>query len=256
MNVDEHFVSNSDRSFSVLAHQENVLGNHNVVVDSNKNTNGVVSPFEFADNASPPRRKKFALVFFFFSVLLVVGVVTNGFAIFFSTKNKIEIGQLENSFQKEKIGNDERYKSWMNQSVVQMRLLRGEVNQLEARVHCSNRSATQWQPNGRTMLDGLQQPAALVIDGEAMVYTTDTKNDRLFVKRGDTHRWHSVKTPTDVVLDKDTNTLFVCAKGDRAVMRWSPPSSTAGDVFLDRIDCNGLALDPRGFLYVSVGNEV
>ncbi|CAF4313709.1 unnamed protein product, partial [Rotaria magnacalcarata] len=65
--------------------------------------------------------------------------------------------------------------------------------------------------------------------------------------------------PSDVLIDKDTDSLIICDKGNYRVVRWSRRSGTTkGEKLIDNISCYGLAMDEQRYLYVSdIGkNEV
>ena len=58
--------------------------------------------------------------------------------------------------------------------------------------------------------------------------------------------------PTDVLIDKEMNSLFIADRGNRRVLRWSRHQDTAqGGVIVDNIKCFGLAMDHQRYLYVS-----
>ncbi|CAF4522133.1 unnamed protein product, partial [Rotaria magnacalcarata] len=58
--------------------------------------------------------------------------------------------------------------------------------------------------------------------------------------------------PTDVLIDKETDSLIICDAEAERVVRWSHRSGTTqGEVLIDDIDCWGLAMDERRYLYVS-----
>ena len=58
--------------------------------------------------------------------------------------------------------------------------------------------------------------------------------------------------PIDVLIDKETNSLFNADQGNERVVRWSRrQGSTQGEVIVDNIDCWGLAIDHQRYLYVS-----
>ena len=59
--------------------------------------------------------------------------------------------------------------------------------------------------------------------------------------------------PTDVIVDRET--LLICDRGNRRVMRWPRRSSSSlprqGEIVIDNIACLGLTMDAEGALYVS-----
>ncbi|CAF4721632.1 unnamed protein product, partial [Rotaria socialis] len=55
---------------------------------------------------------------------------------------------------------------------------------------------------------------------------------------------HQLNGPTDVLIDKDTDSLIICDLGNRRVVRWPRRSGTAqGEVLIDNIKCFGVAMD-------------
>ncbi|CAF5176282.1 unnamed protein product, partial [Rotaria magnacalcarata] len=58
--------------------------------------------------------------------------------------------------------------------------------------------------------------------------------------------------PTVVLIDKETDSLIICDAENERVVRWSRRSDTTqGEILIDDIDCWGLAMDERRYLYVS-----
>ena len=70
--------------------------------------------------------------------------------------------------------------------------------------------------------------------------------------QGQGNRLDQLNGPTDVVIDKETNSLFIADEENRRVVRWSRRHDrTQGEVIVDNIDCRGLAMDHQRYLYVS-----
>ena len=70
--------------------------------------------------------------------------------------------------------------------------------------------------------------------------------------RGRGNRLSQLYYPTDVLLDKETNSLFIADQWNRRVVRWSRrQDTTQGEIIVDNIDCIGLAIDHQRYLYVS-----
>ena len=64
--------------------------------------------------------------------------------------------------------------------------------------------------------------------------------------------WIELNHPTDVLIDKETNSLFIADRENRRVVRWSRrQETTQGEVIDDNIGCWGLAMDHQRYLYVS-----
>ncbi|CAF1116993.1 unnamed protein product [Rotaria sp. Silwood1] len=58
--------------------------------------------------------------------------------------------------------------------------------------------------------------------------------------------------PIDVLIDKETDSLIICDRENRRVVRWSRRhDTTQGEVLVDNIYCYGLAMDNQRYLYIS-----
>ncbi|CAF1480372.1 unnamed protein product, partial [Rotaria sordida] len=58
--------------------------------------------------------------------------------------------------------------------------------------------------------------------------------------------------PSDVLIDKETDSLIICDSGNRRVVRWSRRSGTTqGEILIDNIKCWGLTMDDQRYLYIS-----
>ncbi|CAF2046760.1 unnamed protein product, partial [Rotaria magnacalcarata] len=98
------------------------------------------------------------------------------------------------------------------------------------------------------------------------VVIADRGNERIMqLKNGDTtngqvvaggngqgNGLHQLRYPTDVLIDKETDSLIICDQGNGRVVRWSRRSGTTqGEILIDHIACYGLAMDEQRYLYVS-----
>ncbi|CAF4482569.1 unnamed protein product [Rotaria magnacalcarata] len=58
--------------------------------------------------------------------------------------------------------------------------------------------------------------------------------------------------PTDVLIDKETDSLIICDQENQRVVRWSRRrDTTRGKILIDNIYCWGLAMDEQRYLYAS-----
>ena len=96
------------------------------------------------------------------------------------------------------------------------------------------------------------------------VYVADPSNDRIVEwKSGATSGQvvaggnrpgsgaHQLSYPTDVIVDKERDTLITCDYSSRRVVRWSRRNGRSGETIISNIDCYGLTMDENGSLYVT-----
>ena len=70
--------------------------------------------------------------------------------------------------------------------------------------------------------------------------------------RGQGNRLDQLCYPTDVLMDKETNSLFIADGGNGRIVRWfRRERTTQGEVVIDNIDCYGLTMIHQRYLYVS-----
>ncbi|CAF3702332.1 unnamed protein product [Rotaria sp. Silwood1] len=70
--------------------------------------------------------------------------------------------------------------------------------------------------------------------------------------KGQGNRLDQLDQPTNVLIDKETDSLIICDSGNRRVLRWSRRSGTTqGEILIDNIDCWGLSMDDHRYLYIS-----
>ena len=70
--------------------------------------------------------------------------------------------------------------------------------------------------------------------------------------QGEGNRLDQLYYPTDVLIDKETNSLFIADRDNRRVLRWPRrQDTTQGEVIIDNVVCEGLAIDHQRYLYVS-----
>ena len=133
----------------------------------------------------------------------------------------------------------------------------------------------QWSQNGVTVAGGngygnainqLFCPHGLDIDDDNQsIVIADSWNHRIVEWKigasngkviaggqGQGNRIDQLNCPTDVLIDKETNSLFIADRGNRRVIRWSRrQETTQGEVIVNNIGCWGLAIDHQRYLYVS-----
>ncbi|CAF2087632.1 unnamed protein product, partial [Rotaria magnacalcarata] len=138
------------------------------------------------------------------------------------------------------------------------------------------RANANWAQNGVTIAGGngqggaanqLNQPYSLFVDDDQTVVIADYGNNRIMQwEKGDTtngqvvaggngrgNGLNQLNQSTDVLIDKETDSLIICDNGNHRVVRWSRRSGTTqGEILIDTIGCFGLAMDEQRYLYVSV----
>ncbi|CAF2058991.1 unnamed protein product, partial [Rotaria magnacalcarata] len=136
-----------------------------------------------------------------------------------------------------------------------------------------------WAQNGVTIAGGngqggatnqLNQLQGLFFNDDQTVVIADWGNHRIMQwKNGDTtngqvvaggtgagNGLNQLNGPTDVLIDKETDSLIICDWGNQRVVRWSRRSGTTqGEILIDHIACYGLAMDEERNLYVSDGGK-
>ncbi|CAF4104806.1 unnamed protein product, partial [Rotaria sp. Silwood2] len=80
----------------------------------------------------------------------------------------------------------------------------------------------------------------------------DTNGQVVAGGQGKGNRLDQLNCPTDVLIDKETDSLIICDWRNRRVVRWSRRSGTSqGEILIDNIACYGLFMDEERYLYVS-----
>ncbi|CAF3778628.1 unnamed protein product [Rotaria sp. Silwood1] len=111
----------------------------------------------------------------------------------------------------------------------------------------------------------LNRPHGLFVDDDQTMIIADFGNHRIVQwKMGDTNgqvvaggkgegnQLDQLKYPTDVLIDKETDSLIICDRENRRVVQWSRCSGTSqGEILIDNIRCWGLFMDDQRYLYVS-----
>ena len=79
------------------------------------------------------------------------------------------------------------------------------------------------------------------------------KNEKVIAGgQGQGNRLDQLYYPTDVLIDKETNSLFIADGGNGRIVRWLRRERTTQDeVIIDNIDRYGLTMDHQRYLYVS-----
>ncbi|CAF0939208.1 unnamed protein product [Adineta steineri] len=62
---------------------------------------------------------------------------------------------------------------------------------------------------------------------------------------------HQLNQPLDVIVDKERDSLLICDRGNKRVVRWPRRNGIHGEIVLSNIGCWGLTMDDAGSLYVA-----
>ncbi|CAF3405565.1 unnamed protein product [Rotaria socialis] len=133
----------------------------------------------------------------------------------------------------------------------------------------------QWSPHGKTVagnngvgniVNELCRPYSLsVADDDQTIIIADSWNNRIVQwKIGDTNGQvvaggkgqgnglNQLCCPTDVLIDKETDSLIISDWQNRRVVRWSRRNETIqGEILINNVCCRGLFMDNQRCLYVS-----
>ncbi|CAF1414648.1 unnamed protein product, partial [Rotaria sp. Silwood1] len=132
----------------------------------------------------------------------------------------------------------------------------------------------QWSWNGKTVAGGneegdatnqLNRPCGLFVDDDQTMIIADCRNHRIVQwkmddtngqvvvgEKGQGKRLDQLSWPSDVLIDKETDSLIICDAANSRVVRWSRRSDTTqGEILIDNIACCGLFMDDQRYLYVS-----
>lgn len=131
----------------------------------------------------------------------------------------------------------------------------------------------RWIQDGTTVAGGhgpgsklheLYGPRGIFVNDEKNLLIADSDNHRIVEwswystcgqlkvgERGRGNRTDRLDNPIDFVYDSNTDSFIVCDRNNRRVMQWFCKNSRDGTILISNIDCQGLAMDHQGFLYVS-----
>jgi sugar lactone lactonase YvrE len=102
------------------------------------------------------------------------------------------------------------------------------------------------------------------IDDDQNIYVADNKNHRIVEWKSDAtngrivaggngqgNRSDQLNEPTKMIVDKKNDSLIICDRGNRRVVRWPRRNGRSGEILISNIDCWDLIMDNDGYLYVS-----
>ncbi|CAF3077506.1 unnamed protein product [Rotaria socialis] len=141
--------------------------------------------------------------------------------------------------------------------------------------HLNIPANAKWTQNGVAIAGGngrgdatnqLNCPHGLCVGDDQTVVIADTHNHRIIQWKncdttsgqvvaggnGEGSGLNQLNRPTHVLIDKETDSLIICDRGNLRVAQWSRRSGTTqGEILIHNIDCYGLAMDEQRYLYVS-----
>jgi sugar lactone lactonase YvrE len=124
------------------------------------------------------------------------------------------------------------------------------------------------QGNGLNQLSG---PHGVFIDDDQTIYVADTYNHRIVEWKSDANNGQIVEggngegkrndqlnQPTKVIVDKENDSLIICDRENRRVVRWPHRNGQSGETLISNIACLDLIMDNDRYLYVcdNVKDEV
>ncbi|CAF1027869.1 unnamed protein product [Adineta steineri] len=62
---------------------------------------------------------------------------------------------------------------------------------------------------------------------------------------------HQLNQPIDVIVDKERDSLLICDRSNKRVVRWPRRNGIHGEIVLSNVGCWGLTMDDAGSLYVA-----
>ncbi|CAF1457684.1 unnamed protein product [Adineta steineri] len=110
-------------------------------------------------------------------------------------------------------------------------------------------------------LNQLNSPDGICIDEKKNIFIADFRNHRIVewkynAKQGlvitaenkEGNLMNQLSSPTDVIVDQQNHSIIIADLGNRRVIHWLNRNQ---QILIDNIDCFGLAMDKKEFLYVS-----
>lgn len=134
-------------------------------------------------------------------------------------------------------------------------------------------SDTVWKQNAVTVAGGngqgdqlnqLFNPQCIFVDDDQAIYIADSSNNRIIEWKynettgqivaggnGKGSQMHQLDHPGDILVDAESNTLIICDLENKRVVQWPRQGSMPAQIFTKDIECNSIAMDTNGSLYIS-----
>ncbi|CAF5057695.1 unnamed protein product, partial [Rotaria sp. Silwood1] len=110
----------------------------------------------------------------------------------------------------------------------------------------------------------LYGPFGLYVDDDQTIYVADQGNHRIMEWKsgatngkvvaggnGQGNGAHQLNYPSDVIIDKESDSLIISDCVNRRVVRWPRRNGTRGETIISNISYSGLTMDDNGSLYVT-----
>ncbi|CAF4403984.1 unnamed protein product [Rotaria sp. Silwood2] len=135
----------------------------------------------------------------------------------------------------------------------------------------------KWTQNGITVAGGNGQGSGiyqlygargLFVDDDKAIYISDYSNHRIVEwkcgatigrvvagGKGNGNGLDQLSYPTDVIIDKERDSLIICDLGNSRVVQWPRQNGKTGETIISNVECHGLTMDDDGLLYVTDWNK-
>jgi len=114
-------------------------------------------------------------------------------------------------------------------------------------------------------LNQLSHPDGIYVDDDNQcIYIVDSYNHRIVQWKfgadngqviaggnGEGDRMNQLNYPTDIIIDKKHNSIFICDRDNKRIVQWPLRNGTKGQTIISNINCNGLAMDNNENLYIA-----
>ena len=133
-------------------------------------------------------------------------------------------------------------------------------------------SSQKWTQNAITVAGGngkgsamgqISTPRSMCLDDDHTLYVADTINNRIVAWKpgeitghvaaggiGQGSRPDQFNIPTDVIIDRHTDSLIIADRENKRVVRWPRRNGSEGETIISPVQCWGVATDNERSLYV------
>jgi sugar lactone lactonase YvrE len=122
----------------------------------------------------------------------------------------------------------------------------------------------KWKQNGTTVATGHSfYHNGIYVDDDQTIYIAQEEDHSVVKWKYNTNRsqvvaggngygkeTNQLSSPLDVTIDKASDSIIICDRGNDRVMRWSLQNSKNGEIIISKVACYSLTMDNQGFLYV------